>query len=87
MQDETKREHKRFYDSALWKRVRLGILRNEPYCRECRRQGRLMLADMVDHITPIGAGGARVVASNLQPLCNGCHAVKRQSEGMELRVS
>src|SRR3954453_10934326 len=49
------KEDKAFYDSALWRRVRTSILRKEPYCRECRRDRRMALADMVDHIVPIRA--------------------------------
>jgi 5-methylcytosine-specific restriction protein A len=40
-------------------------------------------AEMVDHITPIRLGGARFAASNLQPLCNACHAVKRAEESRQ----
>lgn len=80
MLDERVREDKRFYDSALWKRVRASILRKEPWCRECRREGRMGLADMVDHVTPIRLGGAKLAPSNLQPLCERHHQVKRGQE-------
>jgi 5-methylcytosine-specific restriction protein A len=86
MTDERKREDKRFYDSALWQKVRAQVLMKEPYCRECRRSGRVELATMVDHIDRIQAGGSRVAASNLQPLCEYHHAVKRQKESREAKV-
>ncbi|MBX9580491.1 MAG: HNH endonuclease [Gemmataceae bacterium] len=86
MTDERRREDKRFYDSAVWQKVRAQVLMKEPYCRECRRNRRVTLADMVDHITPIRLGGSRLAASNLAPLCDRCHAVKRQRESMEAKA-
>lgn len=86
MQSSRVREDKSFYDSSLWRGVRASILRKEPWCRECRRNERRALADMVDHIVPISQGGARVNESNLQPLCNACHARKRQRESVEART-
>jgi 5-methylcytosine-specific restriction protein A len=74
------REHKKFYDSALWQRVRAEVLRREPWCRECRSIGRPTLAQLVDHITPISAGGDRTSGGNLQPLCHECHNAKRAGE-------
>lgn len=83
MQDDRKRDDKRFYDSALWDRVRKQVLTKEPYCRECRRNKRLTLAEVVDHIDRIQAGGSRLAASNLQPLCARCHDAKRGRESRE----
>ncbi len=87
MQSSRVKEDKAFYDSMLWRRVRESILRKEPWCRECRREGRRALADMVDHVTPIRMGGARVSESNLQPMCTTCHSRKRQRESLEARVA
>jgi 5-methylcytosine-specific restriction protein A len=80
MRSEGNREDKRFYDSAVWKKVREYVLRTEPWCRECRREGKMGLADMVDHIRRISDGGARTNLSNLQPLCGHHHAIKRAEE-------
>lgn len=74
------REDKRFYDSVQWKRIREAVLRKEPWCRQCRRLGKVIVASIVDHITPIRMGGNRTVLSNLQPLCDECHNIKRSSE-------
>jgi 5-methylcytosine-specific restriction protein A len=85
MEDPRKAEDKRFYDSALWQKLRAQVLMKEPYCRECRRNGRVELATMVDHIHRIQDGGSRLAASNLQPLCEHHHAVKRQKESQEAK--
>jgi 5-methylcytosine-specific restriction endonuclease McrA len=36
---------------------------------------------MVDHIKPMHDGGESLDSSNLQTLCNACHARKRGQEG------
>jgi 5-methylcytosine-specific restriction enzyme A len=58
-----------------WRGQRLGVLQAEPLCRLCQREGRLRAATQVDHIVPkeLGGGDER---SNLQPLCDPCHAAK-----------
>lgn len=73
--------NKEFYNSSAWKRIRKYILDKEPMCRMCKDVG----ADMVDHIVPINQGGSKLDPVNLQPLCNSCHAVKRQKEQQEFK--
>ena len=65
-----------FYQQKPWRTLRLMILQNEPICRECERA----VAQMVDHITPISQGGARLDPENLQPMCHSCHNRKRARE-------
>lgn len=57
----------RGYD-ADWRAVRETVLREEPCCTFCPRP-----ATIVDHITPLTAGGARLDRSNLRPVCRECH--------------
>lgn len=80
MSDKTKAEDKRFYDSALWQNIRQQVLQEEPWCRQCAEDNIPTLAQMVDHIVRIQAGGNRTDRENLQPLCNSCHAKKRWKE-------
>lgn len=72
---EDRRADRQFYNSAAWKRCRTGMLAREPLCRKCRHA-----AQMVDHIIPRHSGGEPFMNSNLQPLCNKCHAEKRSLE-------
>jgi 5-methylcytosine-specific restriction protein A len=65
----------RGYD-AVWQRLRLVVLREEPVCRKCQRA----LSREVDHIVPIAAGGERLERSNLQGLCKPCHSRKTATE-------
>lgn len=57
---EQRPEDKQFYDSSAWRKFRLSVLKAEPWCRECRRDNRMKLADVVDHVTPIRLGGAKL---------------------------
>jgi len=65
----------RGYD-ARWERVRRMHLASEPLCRMCQQAGRISAAVLVDHITPINDGGARLDDDNLQSLCRRCHDQK-----------
>lgn len=72
----------RFYRTQPWFKLRRRILDREPFCRECVRQDpdSIELATMVDHIIPIKQGGEKLDVNNCQPLCEKCHAKKRNSE-------
>lgn len=62
---------------AGWRRLRLMVLRDEPLCRECTRDGRTTPAAEVDHID----GNVHNLAlDNLQPLCKRCHSAKTVRE-------
>ena len=70
-----------FYHSHAWKKKRADFLIEHPFCEECRRQGRLTKATLVDHIIPIGMGGPTFDDENLQALCASCHGKKSIIEG------
>jgi 5-methylcytosine-specific restriction protein A len=63
----------RGYD-ATWRRLRRVHLVGEPYCRMCAAAGRIVVADVVDHIIPVRVRpDLRLDISNLQSLCASCH--------------
>jgi len=78
---ERSKERQSFYNSPAWKETRRRQLTAVPYCEECRREGRLTKATMVDHMVPIAQGGERYAPSNLQSLCYSCHSKKSILEG------
>ena len=53
-----------------------------PLCAECERQGRTTLAQVLDHIIPLWAGGQES-AANRQGLCTPCHDAKSAVEAAE----
>lgn len=59
-----------------WQRLRATILRrDDERCQSCGGLG-----VEVDHIIPVGEGGAKTDPANLQTLCATCHAVKSKAE-------
>jgi 5-methylcytosine-specific restriction protein A len=78
---ERDKTSQRFYQSTEWKMVKKRHLAIEPLCRECKKNGKLTKAAMVDHILPIKQGGAALDDNNLQSLCWSCHSRKSVKEG------
>lgn len=58
-----------------WMHVRAERLKLEPNCRRCNRKG-----TNVDHIIPVGAGGAFLDINNTQTLCDQCKTLKDQED-------
>lgn len=69
-------DNTRFYQSTPWRKLREKVLKERPLCEECKRNGVLTPAKVVDHIVPIVKGGAALDERNLQPLCHRCHNIK-----------
>ena len=61
--------------------ARQRLFAKEPLCRPCRADGRVTLATIRDHITPVSEGGTEDVG-NIQPICADCHRVKTQAESV-----
>lgn len=59
--------------TATWDRFSYNYRRRHPFCAECERRGRVVSADVVDHIVPLEGGGPKFDPENLQPLCHECH--------------
>lgn len=76
------KERNRFYQRVVWKRLRAAQLQSEPLCRECRRAGRLVAAEVVDHVEPFESidDPRAVDADNLQSLCTSCHSAKTRRD-------
>lgn len=67
-------------NSAQWQRTRRLQLSRQPFCEECRKQGRITAAQCVHHIEPIESAKTKEKMadlafrmSNLQSLCYDCH--------------
>ena len=74
-----------FYHSKAWRMTRRFYIKNNALCEQCTREGRTTGGQMVDHIKQITLGGSRLDESNLQTLCNTCHAKKSSMEAIEYR--
>ncbi len=71
----------RLYDSASWRKVlRPRQLQREPLCRMCKEQGKLVPAEIVDHIKPHRGDPALFFdENNLASLCKQHHDSGKQS--------
>lgn len=70
-----------FYRSPAWRALRARKLQISPYCECPDCVGKRVIADMVDHRTPIEQGGAPLDINNLQSMRNHpCHDRKRARE-------
>lgn len=58
-----------------WMHVRAERMKLEPNCRRCNHKG-----TNVDHIIPVGAGGAFLDINNTQTLCDQCKTLKDQED-------
>ena len=56
-----------------WKRIRDRYIAAHPLCEQCRKEGKLTLAEEVHHILPLAEGGTHV-EENLISLCKSHHS-------------
>lgn len=59
--------------------MRARLFKREPLCRACRKQGRVTLATIRDHVVPLAEGGVDD-ETNEQPLCQVCSDEKTSEE-------
>ncbi len=63
-----------------WQQARAGYLRKHPLCRHCMERGLVVVATVVDHITPHKGDKALFWdSSNWQALCTTCHDSWKQA--------
>ena len=73
--DSAKRQA--MYNTKSWRVVRKIHLNNNPLCVECEKLHRVVLATVVDHITPHRGDQALFDdQTNYQSLCKPCHDQK-----------
>ena len=64
-----------------WQKARAAYLREHPLCVNCKRDGRVTLAKVVDHIVPHrGRESLFWDQNNWQPMCKACHDAKTARE-------
>lgn len=65
---------------SAWMAIRARILqRDSGLCQICKAAGRLTMATEVDHRVPLEDGGSND-DSNLDSVCQPCHAIKTAEE-------
>lgn len=82
-----KKEGIRALTGRPWRRLRDRILERDKHlcqCEECKSEGRITLAEEVDHIIPISQGGTDK-ESNLRAISKECHKKKTMRESLMAR--
>ena len=69
-----------FYRTNKWRTTSENHRTKNPYCAQCKREGRIVFGTLTDHTIPKERGGAPLNPKNLQTLCDPCHNRKRQLE-------
>ena len=64
------------YHTNRWKRESKVFRQRFPLCEECRRNGKLVPAEVVDHIIPFPVCPDFFNPSNWQSLCKKCNIAK-----------
>lgn len=59
-----------------WQKLRERMLREHPLCQLCEQRGRVTVATSLDHRIPRSKEGGTDDESNLQTVCEPCHARK-----------
>lgn len=71
----------RLYRTGQWQALRRHQLTMQPFCAECLKAGKYMLASEVDHVVPHRNDEALFYDPlNLQSLCHSCHSTKTARE-------
>lgn len=68
------------YDTRAWRRLSDKKRTVDPFCECCAREGKMVLANLVDHKKEIRDGGDPYNWDNLESLCHACHNAKTRDE-------
>jgi 5-methylcytosine-specific restriction protein A len=64
---------------AAWRRIRDRYIKEHPLCELCKKEGRLVPAEIVYHVLPLSEGGTNDTR-NLMSLCESHHSSIHLSE-------
>jgi 5-methylcytosine-specific restriction protein A len=79
--DESRQADHAFYNTPAWRDLRKSHLAREPLCRECKAEGVLTLATVVDHIEDRRKRPELALSDgNLQSLCPTHHNARTGRE-------
>jgi 5-methylcytosine-specific restriction endonuclease McrA len=71
-----------WYKFEKWRKMRAHQLRTQPLCKFCMAMGKVVPAEIADHITPHRGNWTLFWTGPLQSLCKQCHdREKRYTQG------
>lgn len=68
------------YNNRRWRALRADQLRKEPLCRYCKRQGKVTVATVCDHIIPHKGNLQLFWQGPFASLCAECHSSVKAKE-------
>ena len=74
------KENDKLYATAFWKRQRKIQLSKKPLCASCLINGRVVQAEVVDHVFPHRRDANKFRQNLWQSLCVPCHSLKTSEE-------
>jgi 5-methylcytosine-specific restriction protein A len=83
--DNRNKPNKAFYQSGRWHSFSRTYRKANRLCVMCLQEGKTVLSECVDHITPIAQGGDMWDINNMQALCNSHHSQKTKQEQQNKR--
>jgi|SRR5262245_22407811 len=68
-----------WYGLSRWRKQRRYQLQKEPLCRMCAAEGRIVAAEVVDHIKHHEGDWNEFWLGELQSLCRNCHESRKRT--------
>lgn len=83
----SKHEYQHWYRTYRWQKIRKAHLLEHPNCAMCEEQGKVTLANVVDHIIPHRGNEYAFYAGPFQSLCYAHHnSTKQKMEKREVII-
>jgi 5-methylcytosine-specific restriction enzyme A len=73
MSDKSDHPWAGLYATARWQRLRAYQMREHPLCAYCLETGKVVPAEVVDHVEPHHGDRTKFFTGALQSLCKRCH--------------
>lgn len=74
------KENNKLYQSAFWKKWRVAQLSKNPLCAACLLDGKVVMAEAIDHVFPHRQDQNKFKRNLFQSLCIPHHTLKTQQE-------
>lgn len=74
------KENNKLYQSGFWKKWRNKELSKNPLCAACLLEGKIVMANTIDHVFPHRQDQNKFKSNLFQSLCISHHTLKTQEE-------
>jgi 5-methylcytosine-specific restriction enzyme A len=74
----TTRKWQHLYGSGRWRKRARHQMRSSPLCEMCKAEGRLVPAEIADHVEPHHGDVIKFYCGKLSSLCKHCHDSRKR---------